>query len=269
MITLVPQSPRAPASHVIEAFAEGLKQHGVKHKFAKAMPGDPFVVCWAWRNGRKYFANGSQTLILERGYIGDRNKWFSAGWNGLNGRADFYNHDVTASRWEKLFASMVRPWKPGGEHILLCGQVPGDMSLQGKDINAMYPKIAQALERYYKIPVVFRPHPLAKGGYQSLDGHQTSTGPMQEALDGAALVWAYNSNSGVDAVMGGTPTAALDKGSMVWEICTHGLGDFRRPDRSEWGRKIAYCQWTVEEMASGECWSHIGKHYDNIQRLAK
>jgi hypothetical protein len=262
MIDIMP-----PVNQYLAAFAHGLDQHGVKYTYTDS-PRGQCVVGWGWRKLRAHRARGANVLVVERGYVGDRTQWTSLGWNGLNNRADFCNANVTKNRWEKLFKNHMRDWRTGGKYILLCGQVPRDMALMGKDINAMYPKLADTLARFYDMPVIFRPHPEAvrkEKGYAQLKGYETSVGPIEGAIDGAALVWSYNSNSGVDGVMRGCPTAALDHGAMAWDVATRGIGEIKRPCREEWGRKIAYTQWNLQEIASGRAWEHIGvKYRENI-----
>lgn len=83
-------------------------------------------------------------------------------------------------------------------------------------------------------------------------------GSLQEALDAAALVATFNSNSGVDAVLAGVPTYAADPGSMVYELSTI---YFRSTpivaDRDEWCAKMAYTQWLPEEIESGQAWEAL------------
>jgi hypothetical protein len=30
-----------------------------------------------------------------------------------------------------------------------------------------------------------------------------------------------------------------------------------KPDRTNWGRKLAYCQWNLEELTNGDAWYHV------------
>src|SRR5687767_603789 len=78
--------------HVLAA-AEGFRRHGIEP--AIHTPGDPqpcdLAVCWGVKK-KPELASGRRALILERGYIGDRlGVWTSAGYDGLNGYADFCN----------------------------------------------------------------------------------------------------------------------------------------------------------------------------------
>jgi hypothetical protein len=198
---------------------------------------------------------------MERGYLGDRFAWTSLGWNGLNGRATWADDsDKSSERFEKNFGHLVKPWRHHGNgYALIVGQVPGDMSLDGIDMGSWYVDAARAMkERGYDVK--FRPHPEA-------ERHGLISGPLREyriggsledALAGAAVVASMNSNTGVDATLAGVPTIVCDQGSMAWPVAAHGLdSELVTPDRSDWFRSMAWRQFTLEEITSGEAWEHV------------
>ncbi len=79
---------------------------------------------------------GRHYLVMERGYIGDRFKWTSLGFDGLNGRAKFPSIDDGMKRWNKHFPGFLKPWKYTGTSLaLIMGQVLGDASIEGVDFN--------------------------------------------------------------------------------------------------------------------------------------
>jgi hypothetical protein len=46
--------------------------------------------------------------------------------------------------------------------------------------------------------------------------------------------------------------------SMAWPMASHNLREpVRTPDRSQWAYNLAYRQWTLEEIASGEFWETV------------
>jgi len=208
------------------------------------------VVCWGWSRGQALRQRGHDVLVIERGYIGDRTHWHSLGWNGLNGRAKMPDID-DPQRYQVNFGGI--PDYSDGDYILLIGQVPGDMSLQGKDLKPWCAQTAKAAERAYGLPVVFRPHPVSveRGLVQGISGVETDLGDLQESLDGAALVITWNSNTAVDALLAGKPALTFDAGSMAWDVSGHEVGDMLFLDRSEWAAKLACKQWTLDEIASG------------------
>lgn len=218
------------------------------------------IVVWGWRKGRRLVNAGKQVLVAERGYIGSRSEWFSLGWNGLNNRADFLND---LKKYSRILPIACDPWKKDGDYILLCGQVAGDMSLQGRDLQALYPYIARRLKREYGKPVRWRPHPesIKKGHNIKVGDFEPSTNYIDDDLDGAYMVATFNSNSAVDAVMAGVPAMAIDAGCMAWDVVAHDFSPIVRPNRGAWLKKMAYTQWNVDEMASGEAFNHIWRKY--------
>lgn len=246
-------SPRAAhqVSHQA-ALAEGLKSHGINPiltigNYARTK----HVACWGWRLGKALRAAGHEVLVMERGYLGDRFEWSSLAWNGLNGRGEFGKAPEDSSRFADNFT--MQPWKQGGDYILIMGQVPGDASLQGRDMMPWYEQAAREAADKYGLPVQFRAHPLAarKGHRQKLRNATQSTGELSDALAGAAVVVTFNSNSGVDSVLAGVPTVAVDQGSMAWDVTGRSIGDCVTPERDAWASRLAWCQWRLDEISSG------------------
>jgi len=236
------------------ALAKGLKKLGVDSALSHSVHSvnTKHVACWGWRAGKELRARGHEVLVLERGYLGDRFAWTSLAWNGLNGRATFaQSPDDGGERFRNNFS--MKPWRDGGDYVLIMGQVPGDASLQGKNMMPWYSQVAAAAGREYALPVMFRAHPVAiKKGYKQKPSYaHTSKGTLDEALAGAAVVITYNSNSGVDSVLAGVPTIACDPGSMAYNVCGQVIGDIYKPDREKWADDLACKQWRIDEIESG------------------
>jgi hypothetical protein len=242
------------------AMAAGLKRHGIDvvHYDPHTLPHEPIVVCWGWRKGWALRAAGREILVMERGYVGDRFRWTSLGWNGLNGRATGpKSSDPT--RWRRLFARHMRAWRFGGEYILVMGQAPGDMSIQGVDFAAWARDVMQRLREQSHLPVYFRPHPVRTFG-PGVDPEPLMNGDLSDALSRAAAVVTWNSNSGVDAVLAGVPTVAVDAGSMAYAVAGHTLDRLnKRPSRSAWAHALAWRQWSLDEISAGAAWEMVGK----------
>lgn len=222
------------------ALVEGLKRHGIDPEQA----GDNVVVCWGWRRGKAHRAAGREVLVLERGYLADRFRWSSIAWNGLNGRGEFPEYaDDGGARFRSMGLEL-RPWS-GGEYVLIAGQVPGDAALQGRDLAPWYAAQARRASIEFGLPAKFRPHPLAhrRGPVRPVPGADTIGGDMAAALVRAAVVLTFNSNLGVDAVVAGKMATCDDEGSMIW--------GFDSRARERWAHRLAWKQWTVDEIRSG------------------
>ena len=201
-------------------------------------------------------------VVLETGYInrGDgENHHYAAGFNGLNGRADFRNQEMPDDRVKKLAVGL-GAWREGN-YILLCGQIPWDASCENSDHNVWLQASAERLKGYSSRPIKYRPHPLLPAQFvQPIDGVELSTAPLVKDLADAHCVVTYNSNTGVDALLAGVPVFAHDQGSMVWSLANRSLISVdvpNRPDRSQWLSDLCYAQWTLDEMRSGETWRHL------------
>lgn len=219
---------------------------------------------------------GKRTLVLEKGFV-NRDAFFSVGWGGLNGRADFRNEGCPRDRAIELGITL-SPWDLFGENFLIIGQVPWDASVEHTNFFKWLAECLIHLKRLSDTPVVFRPHPKAAGDFSELYKEIASYGvaiagdesqSLSEALKVAKAVITFNSNTGVDAVIAGKPVVTFDAGSMVWGITKHRLEYLLDPglliagvDRNQWLSDLAYAQWTEEEMADGKAWQWLTRGTD-------
>lgn len=256
MLTIV-ASVRSPhQSQHQKILQQGLYKLGISSICAtnQSVINTKYVACWGWRNGKIFRDAGHEVLVMERGYIGDRFKFTSLAWNGLNGYAEFPEYEYDSGARFKGHGVKIKPWKMGGSYALILGQVPSDASLQGKDIMPWYEEQAAHIKAIYDIPVYFRSHPdlIKKGIRQKVEGTLPSEGTLEQALNGAAFTVTYNSNSSVDSILNGTPCIIGDKGSMAYDMCGKFIGDLVRPYREVWAHKLAQKQWSLSEIQSGE-----------------
>jgi hypothetical protein len=212
----------------------GIRKEGVPISYPRGR-----VIRWQEEEGKPY-------IVLETGYVkrGDGPEdYYAAGFNGLNGRADFRNKGMPADRWEKLGLEL-KPWRLCEGYYLVCGQVPWDAAVQHHNHVAWVQKMCRELSKVGE--VVFRPHPKAGDVYGAVPA-TVSTRPLLNDLLEAGLVVTFNSNVGVDATIEGVSATCDDEGSMIWKY----------GDREQWAANLAYTQWTQQEMAEGLAWSHL------------
>jgi len=192
---------------------------------------------------------------MERGFI-ERMKWTSLGWNGINGHA--------TRRWRAIpyrlerFRGLPRPWVANGVYALLIGQVKGDAAVEGVDLDRWYAEAITGISRY-GLPIMFRRHPVAvmHGQFDKPTGAQILENALAEAIEGAAVVVTFNSNTGVDSLLAGRPTIARDKGSMAYGIAASDWKMQDRPDRQAWAEMLASSQFSLEEIRSGYAWEIV------------
>jgi hypothetical protein len=244
-----------------ESFCEGLNRRGWAAELSTSPKECDLLVLWGVRRRdliEKQIADGGEVCILERGYLGDRFAWTSVSFGGgLNGRGIFRGPHEDGTRFEKHFRDLMQPWQTGGGYALLIGQVPGDQSIRGIDIDGFYRQSAAALKNYGWPDVRFRPHPKASRGIPPR-GTSIIGGSLHEAMAGAGVVMTFNSNTGVEAALFGRPVIAMDQGSMAWPVAGHQVTEIVTPDRTAWAHRLAWCQWQAEEFRSGACMEAIG-----------
>lgn len=248
------------------ALLAGLRRHGFRAEISHRMSGHQgdTLVCWGWRKAKslRQVAPGRRILVIEHGFVGDRWEWLSLGWDGLNGNARFPLIDDGGDRWNRYFPEALKPVKTGGNYHLLLGQVRNDMSLEDAgDFHRWYTYTHALLTARFHEPVYFRPHPLdveIYGATRAGMGLPVLEYSLPEALQGAASAWAFNSNSLVDAALAGVPVHPFNRGAMVWPLAGNIMTPSLDADRRErWAHRLAWCQWTHEEIRSGAAWDAV------------
>jgi len=255
---------------VLMAFYEGCPVEKVIVKDFRYEPSEVAVVFGvykskikkSWPRGKVFRQQRQSNLdvvVLDTGYVnrGDgENHHYAAGLNGLNGRADFRNKSMGPDRWD-ILGIPLRPYSRG-EKIIFCAQVPWDGSVDHHDHLQWVEETASILKQVSSRAIVFRPHPLAS--LPPIKGLEYSLGPLAKDLSSAHAVVTFNSNSAVEALIEGKPVFAFDPGSMVWSLCNKNLSKLEEPEypnRQQWARDLAYCQWTPYEMRKGLAWRHL------------
>ena len=257
-------NPRMPHHmSAYESFAEGLEQHGIACDLIEgdsATTGYDLVVFWSYRFHeamKRQRLDGKDFLVLEQGYVGDRDKWVSVGYNGLHGFAEH----APLQRKHPDGINLL-PWnldRPDAPWIIM-GQLKGDANTINVNLETWYRRVADLLKQQGQ-RVVYRPHPRNRGSFFTKpDGvDSVSNYPLDEDLSRARGIVAYNSNSAVDAVIAGVPTVTMNKSSMAWDVTAHEPGVLAYPDRTDWLRWICGCQWSWDEIRNGTCWENIAR----------
>lgn len=251
-------------------FVSGLKRHNINANLEIGFKGDnqsDLVLVWGMRGARIVRPGLKKDfLLMERSYLEDRFEWISLGYNGLNGKGEFYNKNMPDDRWKKHFNDgRLKEWNTDGDHILLTTQIKNDNSINHLNVN--YQKMINDIKANTDLPVYVRDHPQRPNTWGILkgDGIAHSNIPIAEACSKAKVVVTINSNSGVDATLAGTPVVNFDNGSMVWDLAMKDLSQLNNPptpDRTQWCNNTAYTQWLPYEIENGDAWDHLKQRYD-------
>lgn len=119
--------------------------------------------------------------------------------------------------------------------------------------------VVDRIRQYTDRPILYRPRP-SNNEPPKIKGARLSVGPLINDLGCSAVVVSYGGNIGWDAAIAGVPHFAIGDSIArpISETDWNMLDDPLIPDRrNAWASNVAYCQWTLEELASGEAWGYI------------
>lgn len=203
---------------------------------------------------------GFPLLTVGRCLFGDRHDMVAIGWNGFNAAADFCIEDeMPDDRWQKhgweLTTDVLNQVNgdPDG-YVLVCGE----FRETGKWIAALKDELDGE-------DVRFRSHPFKQdkvAGWQ--DAPQAGQDDIASLFPQCKAVVTYDSIAGCDAVLAGVPTICYGENAMARPVAYRSWTEFvsdknpvRRIDVQEWANRLAYCQWSHDEISNGEFWDHL------------
>jgi len=137
---------------------------------------------------------------------------------------------------------------------IVLGQVDGDSQLGGINLADWTKDTMKTLEMVgYRVE--YRPHP----------GIQRSMETLEDAVQRADLVAAYNSTALVEAVRVGVPFICSDLCQYFGMSTKNIAAPTAKPieERRQFMANLAYCQYDAEEFGDGTAWRHI----ENLAQL--
>ena len=163
-------------------------------------------------------------------------------------------HECPCDRLEELNLEF-RSHREDGHGVLLCGQCADDAAhgMGAVELRDWAQRQADAIGEFDS--VTWRPHPQNP---LHLDGFGESNGTLAEALsrDWRAVA-TFNSTCGLVALLEGLPVFC-DESAFYAEVANTSLARLQNPTwpdigaRIEFFCRLAYVQWTFDELASGE-----------------
>ena len=205
-------------------------------------------------------------VYIDLGYWGRHDGGRRAGYHkiSLNARHPteyFMRRPQPRDRFEK-FKIEIKPWQRDGEHILVAGMSAKGAEAEGFDPEQWEKETIAALKKFTNRRIVYRPKPNWKHA-RPLAGTDYSP-PKQspeQALVNCHAVVSHHSNVLIDGLISGVPGfCSVGVAVPVTLRDLSRIDDPIRPEnREQWAADVAYCQWSVAEMAMGLPWRHL-KH---------
>lgn len=237
-----------------DAFEAGLRCCGytVGPELAKPGPADLLLIWNRYGDGARlalhYERHGATVVVAENGYLGRdwrSQVWYqlALGWN--NGAGQWAVGDPSRAR---VFAADLRPWCNHDGYALVLAQ-RGIGSPPVAQPAGWHQRAAAQLERLGH-RVVIRGHP----------GRHQENASLYAQFDDAAFAVTWGSGAGIKALLHGVPVYhGMERwiGAPAARPFAKMLGEPFRGDRSEFLTRLAWAQWSVEEIGSGHAFRHL------------
>lgn len=142
------------------------------------------------------------------------------------------------------FYESAKPWRKSGSHILVCTQTQAYYERFG--MGSWLADTVRCLKLHTDRPIVVRP--------------KNSIRPFMQDLENAHALVCCTSNTAVQALMEGIPVITTHQcAASRMGLCDVALVEkpFYPDDRMEWAAALAANQWTLDEIAAGQCWEKI------------
>jgi hypothetical protein len=258
---------------VFEAFIKGCRRLDIEHTVNPRDQNYDVAVIWSvlWqgrmRPNREIWDHCQRTnkkvVVLEVGGF-RRNHMWRIGIGGINREADFANDFDIGDRYKKIGLEL-KPWMGNrGNNILICTQNPNSYQWRNMPPMSVWLKnTIQDIREFYQNKIIIRPHPRAHNNIPVFKDNVEVVRPkripdtyddvdIDTALDDVKFVVNHCTNPGIEAVLNGIPAMTGDT-SLAWPVSMmNGYMNFSEPDRENWVKRLAYIEWTTEEIEQGE-----------------
>lgn len=217
-------------------------------------------------------SQGRGIVYIDKGYFrylssGERGHWRVSigGYQPI----DFVRDErCPRNRWKRLGIPLSGR-RSSGAYIILAGKSLKYHLFNGLPHPTEYAKsLIKEIRKYTSMPILYRPKP-SWGEAEPIEG--TVYSPADQRLSGllptAHVLVTHGSAASLEALVFGVPSIVLgeDVGALVSGKELAAVAEPFFPDKDARERflfNLAYCQWTEEEMISGEAWLHIREQLD-------
>jgi len=235
---------------LIEAFAKGCGGRVASTRAERLEPGDAafYGVRPAWKHlWDQAKAEKRDVYYIDNAYFdGARERYFRVTRNALqaDGLQACWGGDREARF--KVLGLTVQPWRPSGEHIVICPQTDEFMRVMGGFEGDWVAMVTAELRKYTDRELRVR--------------RKDERRPLSEDLRGAWALVTHMSCAAVEALLAGVPVFCTGRCAARW-MGTSDLSFIEAPiypeRREEWAAVLAANQWTEPEFRDGTAWGAL------------
>lgn len=217
---------------------------------------------------KQFRAQNKPTVTIDLGYWQrggphNQNAYYKVAVNHWHPNAYIMKINATPERFNQ-YALHIRPWQHHNEHqrhyILLAGMGPKSCDLYHTRYQQWDRWVVEEIQKHTDRKIIYRPKPsdlIAKpieGTHFSNRAQSITT-----VINSSWCIVTYHSNVSVDALLCGIPAICCEGAAN--SILNADIANIEKPNyiknREQFFWNLAWCQWSLQEMASGECWKYI------------
>jgi len=214
-----------------------------------------------------YIAAGKTVVFVDLGYWGRRlggryNGYHKVTINSRNPDEYLMKRNRDANRIA-LLGIKAMPWRTDGDFIIVAGMSDKSANSYGMKPEEWERWAVAELRKHTKRKIIYRPKPswiaakpIAGSEFKVA---QKSSDATPQTFVGCHAVVTHHSNIAIDALVNGVPAFCWSGAAtcMSLQDLAQIEKPLRPPAREQWLANIAWCQWTVGEMASGAMWRQL------------
>ncbi len=237
---------------VADAMSQGIKRCGDEAMIcpAAASPCADAAVIYGWKFNQ-YLKRYPRFVYADLGFW-KREEYYRIT-VGAWGSESYVSAGLSSERLES-FGVEVKPWNETGNEILIVGSSRKSAQQHGFEYMQWERQAAEAVKGFGK-PIVYRAKP-SDGERRPIDGIGYDERPLEESLASAYAVVTHHSNVAVQALAAGVPVHCVTGAAAAFSVPMASLGE-RREGREQFLSDVAWLQWSIAEMKSGACWTHL------------
>lgn len=263
-----------PREHLLaDAFIAGLRRHSVDAdklllKPKASLPLEVDAVCLMGVKSRnlwhRYRKAGVHTIYFDKGYTRTWEYWRVA-LDAHHPTSMLMTGMCPSDRLQALRLE-IKPWRASGDHVVFAGSSAKyhafyRLSEPTRFARKIAKRIADLTDG--RREVFYRPKPSWHDA-EPVDGATFSQGQrsIYDDLRGAHALVTHGSNACFEAMLMGIPSIILGD-AIVRPISSTDLEEIENPrlasdaERLQLLSSLAYFQWTLPEMASGQAWEFL------------
>lgn len=214
---------------------------------------------------QEYSADPRRTCIyIDMGYWGRKDGGRFAGYHKLSvdGRHPTPYFQARRHDGSRAAAFDLRPmpWRKPGGPIVIAGMGPKGARAERYNPTAWERDAIAQIKKHTDRRIIYRPKPNWEGA-APIPGTEFAPGKgdLLDVIRGAHAVVSHHSNACVEGLQAGIPSFVW--GGVAEPLSLQDLSQIESPllpdSRQQWLNDIAWCQWSVAEMAEGLPWRHL------------